>query len=743
MYHLLAILVLSSGFVLSALPAAERTITISNHETTTWQCVPAGTTDTSSAVTRFSGLDVGTAHRLIPIGPGNNPPIAQDLDATVDEDGSVVIDLIATDPDGDPLTFLVAGQPEHGLASVDGAQITYVPTADYHGSDDFTYRAFDGTDYGNEATITISVTPVQDAPTAAFTWSGSGLELSVDAAGSNDIDGDELDTYAWDWGDGSSDPASSAATASHTYAANGVYTVTLTVTDEYGASANVSQQVSVSDGTGNTAPVANDLTVTTTEGDNVAFVLTGSDPDGDELTFKLQIPFGDAHGSFAGDVSKDGSGDDWKRYTYRPDADFAGTFTITFTVSDGTHTSDPATVTIIVEAINDAPVAAFSHESDGMTVLMDASGSSDPEGDRLVQFAWDWGDGTSTVVDAPTASHTYAAGGSYLVTLSVTDEYGATGSVQGQVVPISDGSNLTGHGGLSMRALSGGSFLMGEDDVGDWFDFGYEDPEHTVTLSPFAISVYEVTNAQCVALMNWAIDQGLASVTSTAVEHDGTVLLVLDQKGKGDERNMQISWNGSELVADGEGWLLEGDDVNDHPTGQMTWYGALAYCAFLNQREELEQAVDLETWSIDTTLNGYRLPTEAEWEFAARGGLEQKIYPWGDELDGTLANYHLSAAPYEISRKSPVGYYPPNGYGLYDVAGNQNEWCVDWFAADYYASSPEHDPLGPDSGTTRVIRSGAFNVSDVAVRCSARPSSPPTDIGGFRPVRSQPPGANQ
>lgn len=149
-------------------------------------------------------------------------------------------------------------------------------------------------------------------------------------------------------------------------------------------------------------------------------------------------------------------------------------------------------------------------------------------------------------------------------------------------------------------------------------------------------------------------------------------------------------------------------DVPDMPVVGISWEDAGAYAKWAEKR----------------------LPTEAEWEKAARGGLEGREYPWGDNITKKDANYGN-----KLRTTSLVGSYDPNGYGLYDIAGNVCEWCVDWYDSDYYSNSPKSNPKGPSSGDVRVLRGGSWNFNPSYLRVSYRLYFTPTSRNltfGFR-----------
>jgi sulfatase modifying factor 1 len=141
------------------------------------------------------------------------------------------------------------------------------------------------------------------------------------------------------------------------------------------------------------------------------------------------------------------------------------------------------------------------------------------------------------------------------------------------------------------------------------------------------------------------------------------------------------------------------------PVVGVSWFEAVAYCE----------------WLARATGKRYRLPTEAEWERAARGGVEGKLFPWGDEPPQSRAGYHARW------RNGPekVGESPANGFGLHEMCENVHEWCSDWFAADYYPHSPERNPRGPESGVRRASRGGSWRHHIKCSQCHTRSSIPP------------------
>jgi sulfatase modifying factor 1 len=155
------------------------------------------------------------------------------------------------------------------------------------------------------------------------------------------------------------------------------------------------------------------------------------------------------------------------------------------------------------------------------------------------------------------------------------------------------------------------------------------------------------------------------------------------------------------------------NDVNfnhpHQPVVGVSWLEALGYCDWLSLR----------------TGRAFRLPTEAEWERAARGGRDGELYPWGNAPPPSLPGYVDRCQSHWKTGPEPVGHAESNAFGLYNVCDNVHEWCSDWYAPDYYSASPDRNPRGPDTGERRASRGGSWRHHIKMSRCAARSSIPP------------------
>lgn len=277
-------------------------------------------------------------------------------------------------------------------------------------------------------------------------------------------------------------------------------------------------------------------------------------------------------------------------------------------------------------------------------------------------------------------------------------------------VPVEPSLATAGGTGMmtnEMVLVKGGNFFMGTND-----GMPTEGPAHEVIVRSFWIDQHEVTAAQFSDF-----------VSATGYKSDAE----------------KFGWGGVFEVRTGAWKKMDGADwrhpdgpassaVANEPVTQVSWNDAVAYAS----------------WA------GKRLPTEAEFEYAARGGLSRKTYAWGNELTPGgryLANWWQGSFPSRnlgqdgFIGRARVGSFAPNGYQLYDMTGNVWEWCADWFGDGYYNESPRENPRGPTAGETRVIRGGSWLCSDnycsgyrVAARNQSAPDSGLNNLG-FRCVR--------
>lgn len=279
---------------------------------------------------------------------------------------------------------------------------------------------------------------------------------------------------------------------------------------------------------------------------------------------------------------------------------------------------------------------------------------------------------------------------------------------------------------LEQAVVPGGTFLMG-DSSGDRNPADGESPQHHVTLDGFSIDATTVTNdafEQFATATGYRTDAetfGFSAVFRLAIQAPRSDFL-----GGATGTPWWVGVRGADWRHPGGGGSSI-DGLGDHPAVHVSWNDAVAYCE----------------WA------GRRLPTEAEWEYAARGGISEGKYPWGEEeidAGGWRANIWQGGFPHENTRDdgwlttAPVHSFAPNGYGLWQSVGNVWEWCQDWFSPDYYRHSPRAAPSGPDSGVARVLRGGSYlchNSYCNRYRNSARSqNTPDSSMGnaGFRTV---------
>lgn len=291
-------------------------------------------------------------------------------------------------------------------------------------------------------------------------------------------------------------------------------------------------------------------------------------------------------------------------------------------------------------------------------------------------------------------------------------------------------SVFTATAGLS--PIPGGSFLMG-DAAGT----SGSAPIHSVNVSPFLMESNLVTYAAWTNVYAWATKHGYS----------------FGSPGSGKKTR------------------------TDNPVQSVSWYDAVKWCNARSEMEGLRPCYwldtnkamlyqsgnrDLVNACVDWTATGYRLPTEAEWEKSARGGLQGQRFPWGNTISQAQANYHSYAIGYpgwDLSKvqwnpvgqiggnpgTSPVGSFRRNAYGLSDMAGNVEEWCWDWASSKYYGTFPMNgwpaNPAGPATGTTRITRGGAWRDDVLSAPCWARTFRQPkymADTVGFRCARRTP-----
>ncbi len=345
------------------------------------------------------------------------------------------------------------------------------------------------------------------------------------------------------------------------------------------------------------------------------------------------------------------------------------------------------------------PYPDFIYDQDfenPLNITLDASNSGDYEDGNNLQFRWNfnadslWDTDWST---EKTITHVFESFDEILVTIEAKDSQGITNIFSSNVI----------NSFFDMVYVPAGDFTMGHDE----YEID-ERPAHEVCLDGFWIDKYPVTNAKYANFLNDYVQK-----------YPGQELDVsrfIDLTGEVSPINYEI---GKYVVNSG---------YDNFPVVNVTWNGANVYCKFYDKR----------------------LPTEAEWEKAARG-TDERIYAWGDTVDSSRANYWDSGDPFE-DNLTPVGFFDGRNYkgfqtndsksffGAYDMGGNIKEWTSDWYLRNYYSQSPKVNPQGPQTGEKRVVRGGGFLFHPDQLRVMFRYAMPPeksANFIGFRCVKSK------
>ena len=476
----------------------------------------------------FNGTDSFTYHAndgkansnvatvTITVSPVNDPPVADAQSVTTAEDSAKAITLTGTDVDGDSPSYSIVTSPAHGTLTGTPPAVTYAPAGNYSGSDSFTFKVNDGNLDSAPATVSITITPVNDTPVAnaQSVTTAENTTVAITLTGT-DIDGDSL-TYSLATSPGHGTLTGTPPNVTYTPASNynGSDSFTFKVNDGHVDSTPATVSITIS--AGNHAPVANAQAVTTAEDTSTAITLTGSDVDSDPLTYSVFTS--PNHGTLSGAAPN---------LTYTPAANYRGSDSFTFKVNDGKVDSATATVSITITPVNDTPVA----NAQAVTTAEDSPraitlSGNDIDGDSLtygVVAAPAHGTVTGT---APNVTYTPAANysGSDSFTFKVNDGKADSGAaaVTITVTPVNDPPMADPQSVTTARNTAKAITLTGSDVDGDALTYSVVTPpvHGSLTGTPPAVTYtpaanYNGSDSFTFKVNDGAVDSNVATVTIT------------------------------------------------------------------------------------------------------------------------------------------------------------------------------------------------------------------------------------
>ena len=372
----------------------------------------------------------------------------------------------------------------------------------------------------------------------------------------------------------------------------------------------------------------------------------------------------------------------------------------------------------------------------GDAVFADAGESRDAESPASdLAFRWDWeGDGTwdTPYQSRGSADHVFWTPGIAAVRVEVIDPEGNTARAS-RVLMVAEASPRPADQ-PPMDEIPRGWFVMGSDPAEGEVD---ESPESQFFIESFRLDRFEVANGVLARALAWALANRFVLVD------DGRVIDPLSR-----QVYVHLEAPGSRLVFT-DGAFVTAGSTEDHPATYVTWYGAAAFCNWRSLRERRQPVYEPGgAWNARLAAAGYRLPTEAQWEKAARGGCEieghvgcedadERAYPWGDSLEPSRANFNGSEDPFETGdapRTTPVGFYDGAEHGGYmtadgrapygaaDMAGNAWEWCHSRYEPyPYDEEDGRNDPPAVgDPDERRIVRGGGDDAFGRWIRCATR-----------------------